>query len=166
MWFCRQRAKPGRAEDFRAYLAMVQAVVSRHSVHSASIKGWAATAVFATLAFLQRGPMFSGQPVLHVFILALPMMVVLFFWLMDTYYLWRERGYRNFYGYLLRHEAAYRAGGTTPMPFFSLDLRAPNTDKEDFLGNYFICFVISPHNLIFYIGLSLLSIIFFIVSLV
>lgn len=70
------------------HLEMIQGIVSRQAKNSFQAKSWAIV-LLAGLAGLSRGTKTQ--------ILLICSGVVLIFWLLDAYYLSKERLYRNFY---------------------------------------------------------------------
>lgn len=70
------------------HLEMIQSIVSRQAKNSFQAKSWA-IALFAGLAGLSRGTKTQ--------ILLICAGVAVIFWLLDAYYLSKERLYRNFY---------------------------------------------------------------------
>jgi hypothetical protein len=71
------------------YLEMIQAIVSRMAGNSFLIKGWCVTIVAALLAL-------SSKDAEKRF-LVVAYYPVLMFWIMDGYFLWRERLFRKLY---------------------------------------------------------------------
>jgi hypothetical protein len=78
------------SEDERLHLTMIQSVVSRMSTASSSAKGWGLTVAVAAFGFSAG----TVKPLLAV----LGLVVVVFFAVLDAYYLRQERLFRRLYG--------------------------------------------------------------------
>ena len=75
-------------------LDLIQAVITRMAQNSFYMKGWCITLVAAIFSLS------DGAVREHVYLpLALMVMV---FWILDSYYLRQERAYRNLYGHVLK----------------------------------------------------------------
>ena len=72
-----------------AHLQMLQAIVSRMSTNSFFLKGWTVTLVAALFALtaVKSNPYF-------VYLAYFPLIS---FWILDGYFLWQERLFRNLY---------------------------------------------------------------------
>ncbi len=83
--------KSGRTEVIQ-HLQMIQAVISRMSDNSFSVKRWSVTLILGVLVTVRLGvaPDHWGGK----FLVIVPF---IYFWGLDAYYLWQERGYRNLY---------------------------------------------------------------------
>lgn len=76
------------------HLALVHSTINRFSNNGFQIKGWTVTLIAAILALVVNNdstPVQKGQMVLIAF------MVVILFWLLDGYFLWQERMFRELY---------------------------------------------------------------------
>ncbi len=74
-------------EKIVRHLEMIQAVIDRMAKNSFFIKGWAVTLAMIGSRFIDRDDD-------YFFIVFL---VLLFFWVLDAYYLKEERAFRNLY---------------------------------------------------------------------
>jgi hypothetical protein len=79
-----------RKEILIKELEIIQSVINRISSNSFLIKGWTITLVVGTL-------LLSGTE-LQIFIAFIPIFV---FWILDSYYLWQERLYRQLYRWVI-----------------------------------------------------------------
>jgi hypothetical protein len=79
-------------EDHRKHLEFIQQVVTRANGNSFQIKGWTVTivAALAALSAADAKPQFAW----------IAASAVIFFWLLDAYYLRMERLYRALYDHL------------------------------------------------------------------
>lgn len=77
------------SEKIHKHLEFIQAVVIRLSTHSFVLKGWAVTLVAALFALSARDANSD-----YVIIAYLPVLV---FWMLDAYFLSRERAFRALY---------------------------------------------------------------------
>lgn len=73
------------------HLEMIQGVVSRLAHDSFLVKGWSMTLLAAGVIFIAREEIHSGLVMLAF---AVP---IFGFWLLDAYFLWQERMFRNLY---------------------------------------------------------------------
>ncbi|MET9773574.1 hypothetical protein ABZ023_04800 [Streptomyces sp. NPDC006367] len=80
------------------HLELIQMIVARMGNNSFLIKGWSLTVTGALLAFAVRS---NDRAVALVGLLP-----VLAFWLLDAYFMYRERLYRRLYDRVRRPEAA------------------------------------------------------------
>lgn len=71
------------------HLEFIQAIINRMANHSFLIKGWAITLVVALFALAPKHPNEK-----YIVIAFLPVVV---FWILDGYFLSRERKFRNLY---------------------------------------------------------------------
>ena len=71
-------------------LEMIQGIVNRMSSNSFTLKGWSITLVAAIFAL-------SIQDVNKDYFILLVYIPILMFWILDSYYLMKERGYRELY---------------------------------------------------------------------
>ncbi len=79
------------AEKVIKHLEMTQAVINRLGSNSFLLKGWSMTVIVATMVLIARYDMQSPCLVLAV------MFPVLGFWILDGYFLWQERLFRQVY---------------------------------------------------------------------
>jgi len=77
-------------EEKIKHLEMIQCVITRMSNCSFALKGWTVTLEVALLALIIRNNSKAGW----IVILAIP---ILFFWVLDSYYLYLEKLYRELY---------------------------------------------------------------------
>ena len=73
------------------HLKMTQAVINRLGSNSFLLKGWSMTVIVATMVLIARYDMQNPCIVLAV------MFPVLGFWILDGYFLWQERLFRQVY---------------------------------------------------------------------
>ena len=71
------------------HLKMIEDVINRLAGNSFALKGWSLTITTALLAF-------AGVKENAVF-LCIGMIPIVFFWMLDSYYLWMEKRYRDLY---------------------------------------------------------------------
>lgn len=71
------------------HLKMIEGVIDRLGHNSFTLKGWSITITTALFAFAG-----IRENVLFLYIVLIP---IIFFWLLDSYYLWLEKKYRGFY---------------------------------------------------------------------
>ena len=72
------------------HLELIQGIVNRMSSNSFTLKGWSITLVAAIFAL-------SIQDVNKDYFILLVYIPILMFWILDSYYLMKERGYRELY---------------------------------------------------------------------
>ncbi|WP_419925404.1 hypothetical protein [Candidatus Poriferisocius sp.] len=77
------------ADDRQAHLGMIQGVINRLARNSFMLKGWSVLLVSALLAYAA-----NESEELILFVAFLP---AISFWILDGYYLWKERLYRILY---------------------------------------------------------------------
>ena len=81
-------------DQLRSYMLkeidLIQDIIKRMASNSFLIKGWAITLVVASL--LLKGPRYQA------WIAFIPLLM---FWLLDAYFLWQERMYRELYGWVV-----------------------------------------------------------------
>lgn len=75
-------------EDRRLHLQMIQGVVSRLASNSFAVRGW--SVVLTAGLFALSG---KDTPILLKFV----WVPVVVFWVLDSYYLWQERAFRDLY---------------------------------------------------------------------
>lgn len=71
------------------HIDIIQSTISRMAQNSFMIKGWTITILVGLFVFLQNNK-FKND----IFIYLIP---IIFFWLLDSYYLWQERLFRKLY---------------------------------------------------------------------
>lgn len=71
------------------HIDIVQSTISRMAQNSFAIKGWTITILVGLFVFLQNDEFRS-----NIFIYLIP---IIFFWILDSYYLWQERLFRKLY---------------------------------------------------------------------
>ncbi|MTQ41958.1 MULTISPECIES: hypothetical protein [unclassified Streptococcus] len=71
------------------HIDIVQSTISRMAQNSFAIKGWTITILVGLFVFLQNDEFRN-----NIFIYLIP---IIFFWLLDSYYLWQERLFRKLY---------------------------------------------------------------------
>ena len=71
------------------HIDIVQSTISRMAQNSFAIKGWTITILVGLFVFLQNDKFRN-----NIFIYLIP---IIFFWLLDSYYLWQERLFRKLY---------------------------------------------------------------------
>lgn len=127
------------------YLEIIQGVISRMANNSFLMKGWAVTLVVGIFAL-------SGKDADKLFFL-LAYIPIIFFWLLDTYYLRQERLYRALFNRV-------REMNEEDIDF-SLDISVQDSEMEK--NRFTKCFV-SPTELLFYFPLAMVcSLIVFLV---
>lgn len=83
---------PNNEEKIR-HLEMIQSVISRMASNSFLLKGWTVTLVVGLLAFANLKDMESKFAIIAF-------IPVLFFWLLDGFFLYQERLYRKLYAHV------------------------------------------------------------------
>lgn len=96
-----------------AYLGFIQDVINRMGSNSFLVKGFAITLISALVAAL------NGK---YFFILILTIL----FWIVDTYYLYQERLFRNLYKNVIN--------GIEPDDSFSMDAQKYKNEVDDFFS--------------------------------
>ena len=71
------------------HIDIVQSTISRMAQNSFAIKGWTITILVGLFVFLQNDEFRN-----NIFIY---LITIIFFWLLDSYYLWQERLFRKLY---------------------------------------------------------------------
>ena len=84
-------------EDVRAHLSMMQAVITRMAENSRACKTWAVTLVAAILVVVSRFGSTDGQSAFGSEAALIALVPTILFWLLDSYYLALERGFRESY---------------------------------------------------------------------
>ena len=75
------------------HIDIIQSTISRMAQNSFIVKGWAVTILIWLFVFLQKNESKSD-----LFIYITP---ILFFWVLDSYYLWQERLFRKLYNKII-----------------------------------------------------------------
>ena len=75
------------------HIDIIQSTISRMAQNSFIVKGWAVTILRGLFVFLQKNESKSD-----LFIYITP---ILFFWVLDSYYLWQERLFRKLYNKII-----------------------------------------------------------------
>ena len=75
------------------HIDIIQSTISRMAQNSFIVKGWAVTILIGLFVFLQKNESKS-----NLFIYITP---ILFFWVLDSYYLWQERLFRKLYNKII-----------------------------------------------------------------
>ncbi len=96
-----------------AYLGFIQNVINRMGSNSFLVKGFAITLISALVATLNGKYFF-------IFILTI------LFWIVDTYYLYQERLFRNLYKNVIN--------GIEPDDSFSMDAQKYKNEVDDFFS--------------------------------
>ena len=79
------------SEKVIKHLEMTQAIINRLGRNSVLLKGWSMTVIVTTMVLIARYDMQNPCIVLAV------MFPVLGFWILDGYFLWQERLFRQVY---------------------------------------------------------------------
>lgn len=119
-------------EDVRAHLAMLQSVIARMAENSRACKTWALTLVAAMLVVITQFDLTSeGERfgLLETWITVVPATV---FWVLDSYYLALERGFRDSYGDFV---IKFRSGKSTGEELF--EIKADNACRRHFIRSLF-----------------------------
>lgn len=119
-------------ENKHKHLEFIQEVINRMANHSFLIKGWTITLVVALFALSSRS---SDKNYIMIAFLS-----VIVFWILDSYYLSRERRFRYLYDEVRKKEEREID--------FSMDISKFNERKT----NWF-CSIFSRTILLFYISL-------------
>lgn len=115
-----------------AYLGFIQNVINRMGSNSFLVKGFAITLISALVATLNSRYFF-----IFIFILTI------LFWIVDTYYLYQERLFRNLYKNVIN--------GIEPDDSFSMDAQKYENEVDDFFS-----VMISKPLYFFYISLIII----------
>ena len=86
-------------EQVVKHLEMIQGVINRLGHDSFLIKGWSVTLVVAGVVVITRNEV---QPEWIAWVLLI--LVVVFFWTLDGYFLWQERLFRKVYDEIRKQE--------------------------------------------------------------
>ena len=108
-------SEPVYKESEIKHIEMIEAVIERMGQNSFALKGWTMTLIVAICALSA-----TGSERRFAFIAVAPIII---FWFLDSYYLQRERKYRELYNRVIKHEA----------PAFSMDISTINDKKTRFL---------------------------------
>ena len=71
------------------HIDIVQSTISRMAQNSFAIKGWTITVLVGLFVFLQKDN-FRNNMIIYL-------IPIIFFWVLDSYYLWQERLFRKLY---------------------------------------------------------------------
>ncbi|MBF1700098.1 MAG: hypothetical protein HXO93_04715 [Streptococcus sanguinis] len=71
------------------HIDIVQSTISRMAQNSFTIKGWTITILVGLFVFLQKDN-FRNNMIIYL-------VPIIFFWILDSYYLWQERLFRKLY---------------------------------------------------------------------
>lgn len=93
--------KPDRA-DVRAHLAMMQDVITRMAENSRACKTWAVTLVAAILVVVARFGTQGDEKMFGTEAALIALVPTILFWLLDSYYLALERGFRESYEHFIK----------------------------------------------------------------
>lgn len=115
------------------HLEIIQSTINRMSQNSFLIKGWTLTLSTAIIAYTLT----LESKKLDL----LPIIVVVMFWMLDAYYLMKERLYRRLYDIIRTSEKDYQ---------FTMKLEEDESVKD----NIFKC-IFSITLILFYLGISL-----------
>lgn len=118
-------------------LEMIQGIVNRMSSNSFTLKGWSITLVAAIFAL-------SIQDVNKDYFILLVFIPIVMFWILDSYYLMKERGYRKLYDQ------------TRILHQDSIDFKL-STDKANFCD--YLMSMLSVGEILFYVPLIIIVII-------
>jgi hypothetical protein len=121
------------------HLEFIQAVITRFNSNSFLIKGWAVTIVSAIFALAAKD---ANQHFIRVIYVAVPA-----FWLLDAFYLGKERQYRGLY-----NDACTKA--EAQINFQMTPDKKHRNGRNTWIGSFF-----APTLIIFYALLILLPII-------
>lgn len=113
-------------ENKRKHLDYIQNVINRMAANSFLLKGWSVTLVAGLLALSVA----AGQKIAFIAVSFAPVLV---FWILDGYFLWQERRYRNLYDLVrvkdkeeidfdMNPQPAAKPGNTWPAAVFSKTL--------------------------------------------
>lgn len=118
-------------ESTRHHLQIIQDVISRLAGNSFSLKGWSLTLAAAVLVFTASK---DANEQTGLFALAAVVPIV-FFGLLDAYYLMLERRYRALYETVRSHAAGSAATEAARIPPFSIALTKGIVKEETFWGS-------------------------------
>ncbi|CAM3487550.1 hypothetical protein HMPREF9378_0017 [Streptococcus sanguinis SK1 = NCTC 7863] len=71
------------------HIDIIQSTISRMAQNSFTIKGWTITILVGLFVFLQKDN-FRNNMIIYL-------VPIIFFWILDSYYLWQERLFRKLY---------------------------------------------------------------------
>lgn len=127
------------------HLEMIQGIINRMAGNSFALKGWAVTLIAGILVLADK-----DTDKIYIFIAVVP---VLFFWVLDSYYLLQERLFRALY----KKVQAMDEGKVD----FSMDI----SPKEFHTGeNTFICYLKSATEFWFYMPLAVVTVVIIIAA--
>lgn len=75
------------------HIDIVQSTISRMAQNSFAIKGWTITVLVGLFVFLQKDN-FRNNMIIYL-------IPIIFFWVLDSYYLWQERLFRKLYNKII-----------------------------------------------------------------
>lgn len=110
------------------HIEMIESIVERMGQNSFALKGWTMTLIVAICAFSA-----AGSERRFALIAVTPIVV---FWFLDSFYLQRERKYRELYNRVIMHD----------VPIFSMDITSIQEKKT----GYFNC-LFSVTEWVFYV---------------
>ena len=125
-------------EDKRKHLEFIENIISRMNANSFMIKGWVITLISALFALAARD---ANMKYVLVAYIPLPM-----FWILDGFYLSKERQYRDLYQYVSNIDESSID--------FSMSTVKYNTGK-----NTWICSIFSKTLIPFYITLFVVTLV-------
>lgn len=131
--------------NLHKHLDYIQNIITRMASNSFYIKGWTITLVSGILILASN----TSEWWYYLF----PSCPVLFFWALDSYYLYLERKFRDFYNYIRvkkEHEIDFSMK-------INNDILSPKT-------KYFKC-LFSPSTILFYLPLLFVTIVIVILSI-
>jgi len=79
------------------HLDMIQGIVNRLANNSFMLKGWSVMIVAALLALSAA----TGEKIALMLIAFIPLLV---FWILDGYFLWQERLFREIYNHIIKKD--------------------------------------------------------------
>jgi len=131
-------------ENKRKHLEFIQTVISRMAQNLFFLKGWSITLIMALFALLPKD---TDKKYMIV-----PYFLVLMFWILDGYFLSRERSFRGLYNHVRKLDEEKIN--------FSMDISEYIKDK-----NTWICSIFSKTLLFFYAPLvSIMLIIMYLIN--
>lgn len=102
-------------ENELKHIEMIEAVIERMGQNSFALKGWTMTLIVAICAF-------SAAEAETKFAL-LAVAPIIAFWFLDSFYLQKERKYRELYNRVIKHDA----------PIFSMDISSIKGKSTDYI---------------------------------
>ncbi|MDL2261683.1 hypothetical protein LJC08_05590 [Methanimicrococcus sp. OttesenSCG-928-J09] len=123
------------------YLEMIQAIINRMASNSFALKAGTVALVSGIFVFASRMPNFQ-----YFFVALIP---IIFFWILDSYYLQLERKYRELYNYARKIKTGDEID-------FNMDYHKVCIDIEDSSKLFFFNCFFSKSEIFFYIPLFLI----------